>query len=97
MRAKNALAGTLPLPKELKSNKVEDIQEYLTWLQGQLDRQWRLLWQDVNTLQVPIGEFIYFGGKETDGSWRLGRSGADHILQHRDSGVWTTVELSSGS
>ena len=96
MRSKKSL-GSLPRPKDLKSNKLEDIQDFLEQMISELDRQWRLLHQDVSTIQIDADGFIYFGGKDTDGSWRVGRIGADWVLEHRDSGVWTTVELSHGT
>lgn len=43
--------------------------------------------------------FIYFGDKNTLGTWRIGRIGADWVMEHQTTivGTWVTVELSSGS
>ena len=95
MRSRKTLK--LPRPKDLKSNEVEDIQDMFRLLFEELDKQWRLLWGDLNTIQLDGDGFLYGGNKDTDGSWRMGRIGADWVLEHRDSGTWTTIELSSGS
>ncbi len=97
MRARKAL--NLPRPKDLKSNSLEDIQNILRLLFEEIDSQWRLLFQDVSTIQVDSGGFIYFGGKDTLGTWRLGRIGADWVLQHQTTtvGTWVTVDTAKGS
>jgi len=97
MKAKSSLKSVLPLAKELRSNNLTDIQNFLARIIDELDRQWRLLWQDATTIQVDADGFIYFGGQDTDGSWRIGRSGDDWILQYRHSGAWTTVDTAKGS
>ena len=33
---------------------------------------------------------VYFGDSETDGSWRITRSGNDLVIQRRESGSWVT-------
>ena len=38
------------------------------------------------------GGFSYFGDQNTDGSWRVGVSGTDFLIQVRVSGTWTTKE-----
>ena len=96
MRAKKTLES-LRRPKELKSNKLEDIQNFLRLWREELDRQWRLLFQDVATIQLDRDGFLYFGNKDTDGSWRIGRDGADWVLEHRASGTWTAVDTAKGS
>ncbi len=98
MRAKKSLSG-LPRPRDLRSNKLEDIQVYLQQLVTELDNQWRLLFQDVSTIQVDADGFIYFGNKDTLGTWRIGRSGADWVLEHQTTtvGTWVPVDLASGS
>ncbi len=95
MRTRKAL--NLRSDKDLKSNSLEDIRNELRLLYKELDSQWRLMFQDVSTIQLDTDGFLYGGNKDTDGSWRIGRIGADWVLQHRDSGTWTTVELSSGT
>lgn len=87
MQARKSL--DLPRPKDLKSNKLEEVQNHLRLLQEELDKQWRLIFQDLSTIQVDPDGFIYFGNKDTDGSWRIGRSGNDWNWQRRESGTWT--------
>ena len=66
MRAKKSLS--LPMPEALKSNKLEDIKEHFRLLTENLDKGYRLLYQDVATIQVDADGWIYFGEKE---SWSL--------------------------
>lgn len=86
MRAKNTIR--LPRPKDLQSNKLKDIQEYFRVFFDELDKAYRLLWQDVATIQVDSDGWIYFGGKDTDGSIRIGRSGNDWNVERRESGAY---------
>ena len=86
MRAKKSLG--LPLPEELTSNKLEDIKDYLTKFYEALDKGYRLLYQDTATIQVAEDGYIYFGEKDTDGSWRIGRSGNDWNIERRESGTY---------
>lgn len=87
MRAKKSLIS-LPRPKELRSNRLEDIQDFLQRAFDELDRQWKLLWQDVSTIEVDPDGWIYFGGKDVDGSWRVGRVGNNWEMQRRESGTY---------
>lgn len=87
MRAKSSLR--LPRPKDLKSNKLEDIQDHLRKLYEELDKAWRLLWQDVSTIQVDEDGWIYFGNKDTDGTYRIGRDGTAWNMERRESGTYT--------
>lgn len=87
MRAKKTLR--LPRPKELRSNKLEDIQNHLRILYEELDSAWKLLWQDINTFQVDGDNWIYFGGKNATGSIRIGQSGTDWVVQHFIAGTYT--------
>lgn len=87
MRARKSLK--LPRPKDLKSNKLEDVQNHLRLLHEEIDKQWRLLFQDLSVIQVDDDGWIYFGNKDTDGTWRIGRSGNDWTLERRESGTWT--------
>ena len=87
-------------PKELRSNSLQDIQEFLQRWKDELDRTYRLVLSDITTVQIgsgTTGNFLYFGDADTDGSWRIGKSGADYVLEHRDSGVWTNVKLNPGT
>ena len=86
MRTKNTLK--LPKPKELQSTKLEDIQDYFERIFKELSNTHRLLWQDVAVFQVDKDGFIYFGNKDTDGSWRLGTVSGDFLTQHRENGKW---------
>lgn len=88
MDARKSLLNLLSTRK-LKSNKLEDVQEYFDWIIAEINKQWRLLWQDVNTIQVDPDGFIYFGGKDVDGSWRVGRVGNNWEFQRRESGTYT--------
>ena len=99
MRAKKALSESLPKPKELKTNKVEDIQNYLQIFIDVIDKQWRLLAGDVSTFQIDTDGFIYFGNKDTLGTFRLGRSGDDWVLEHQTTtvGTWVRVRTTKGS
>ncbi len=82
----------LPRPRDLKSNKLKDIQDWLQKYIDEHDKQYRLLVQDITTIQVEADNFIYFGGKDTDGSWRQGRDGNNFVTQRRESGVWVTKD-----
>lgn len=88
MRARRTL--NLPMPKELTTNKLEGIQEYLRRLQDELDKQWRLLYQDVTVIQVDTGGWIYFGGKDAAGSARIGLVGTDWVCQHYIAGAYAS-------
>lgn len=90
MRAKKTLR--LPRPRDLKSNKKEDIQDHLRLLYEELDKAWRLLWQDVAVIQIDDDGWLYFGGKDTNGTWRIGRSGDNLITERRESGAYVTKD-----
>ncbi len=93
MQARKSLK--LPRPKDLKSNKLEDVQEIFRIFFEELDKQWRLLWQDLSTIQVDSDGFIYFGQKDVDGTWRIGRSGTDWDMQRRESGTYVAKGAAS--
>ena len=97
MRSKNAL--NLRTDRDLKSNSLEDIRNEFRLLYEELDTQYRLLHQDVATPQLEVDGFFYFGNKDTLGTWRMGRIGADWVLQHQTTtvGTWVTVDLSAGT
>ncbi len=73
----------------LKSNKVEDIQNFLELWRSEIDKQYRLLWEDINTIQVDGDGWIYFGGKNAVGSARIGLVGTDWEVQLFISGAYT--------
>ena len=79
MQARKSLQ--LPRPGDLQSMKLPDLQKYFGRLQEELDKQYRLMFQDINTIQVDIDNYIYFGGKNTEGSWRQGRDGDNFVTQ----------------
>lgn len=81
----------LPRGQELRSNNLKDIQEYMDRFRQVLDDTHRQLVQDIGTIQVDADGFIYFGGQDTDGSWRIGRDGADWTLDHLESGTWVNA------
>lgn len=86
MRAKKSLS--LPMPESLKSNKLEDIKEHFRLLTEKLDKGYRLLFQDVATIQVDADGWIYFGEKDTDGSWRIGRVDNNWEMQRHEDGEY---------
>lgn len=86
MRARPALK--LPRARDLKTNTLKDLQDFYELLREELDKQWRLLFQDVSTIQVGDDGWIYFGNKNTDGTWRIGRSGNDWNMERRESGTY---------
>jgi len=89
MKAKSSLS--LPMPKALTSNKLEDIQEHFRKINEALDKQYRLLWQDAATIQIDVDGWIYFGNKDTDGSWRIGEVSNNCEIQKRILSTWTTM------
>ena len=92
-RAKKTIG--LPLPKELASNTVEALQHHFELHKTALDDMYKRLLSDITTIQVgggsgiEVGDWIYFGDKDTDGSWRIGREDNNWVGQRRESGVWT--------
>ena len=40
--------------------------------------------------KLPSTDALYFGDKDTDGSWRIIRSGNNLVFQRRESGSWVT-------
>ena len=88
MRARKTLK--LRSHRDLKSNSVEAVRNELRLLYEELDRQYRLLWEDINTLQVDGDGWIYFGGKNQTNSVRIGMSGSsDWVVQHYIAGTYT--------
>lgn len=88
MRARKSL--NLPRPKDLQSNKLEDIQNHLRLLYEELIKQWQLLFQDVAVIQVDTDGWIYFGGKDAVGSARIGLVGTDWVCQHYIAGAYVS-------
>ena len=97
MRARKTLG--LPLARELKSNSLTDLQNFFGQLFTELDKQWRLIHQDVSTIQLDDDGFLYFGNKDTLGTFRLGRDGADWVLEHQTTtiGTWVRIRKTKGS
>ena len=91
MQARKTLQ--LPKPKDLKQNTLEATQEFFDKVIKELDKQWRLIWQDSHTIQIDSDVFLYWGGKDTDGSWRFGRVGDTLVLQFRSSGTWADIAM----
>ena len=79
----------IPRIESLRSNKLEDIKNLLGPFFDQLDRLYRLLWQDISEITIDSDGWIYFGEQNTDGTWRIGREGDNWVGQRRESGVWT--------
>ena len=82
MRTKKTLR--LPRSKELKSNKLEDIQNHLQLLYDELDKAWRLIFQDVTTRESQ--DFVLTGVR-----WRIVSVGDNLEVQKKISGIWTTM------
>lgn len=78
------------MPKELTSNKLSDIQEHFRRWREELDKQWRLLFQDVQVIQVDTDGWIYFGGKDAVGSARIGLVGTNWVCQHYIAGDYVS-------
>ena len=89
----------LPRARDLQSNKLEDIQDFLENMIRELDTQWRLLYQDVSTIQLDTDGYLYFGNKDTLGTFRLGRDGDDWVLEHQTAvvGTWVRIRTTKGS
>jgi hypothetical protein len=43
-------------------------------------------------IEIGSGDAFYFGDPDTDGSWRITRSGSNLIFQRRESGTWVTKD-----
>lgn len=79
MRAKKTLR--LPRPKELQSNKLEDIQNHFRLYYEALDKAWRSMFADL----------IYDEDKFTSTKWRLIEDGENMLVQKKIGGTWTTI------
>lgn len=44
------------------------------------------------TLTVNAADYTYWGPSGTDGTWRMGRSGSDFVIQRRESGSYVTKQ-----
>ena len=88
MLSKPSLLATVPKARDLKSNKLKDIQVFLDRLINGINTQYELMHQDISTLQVNPGEWIYFGGKNVVGSARIGLVGTDWVCQHFIAGTY---------
>ncbi len=94
MRARKTLK--LRSHRDLKSNSAEAIRNEFRLLYEELDKQYRLLWEDINTLQVDGDGWIYFGGKNAVNSIRIGKTGtSDWVVQHFIAGTYTERMKSS--
>ena len=43
---------------------------------------------DYNLTDLEATDVIYFGDRNTNGSWRFIRDGNDFLVQRRESGAW---------
>ena len=43
-------------------------------------------------VQTASDAFFYIGDSGTDGSWRIGRSGNNMVMERRESGNWVTKQ-----
>ena len=50
--AKSPKSIGLPLPKSLRSNKLEDVQDHLRLMNEALDSMYKLLVSDINTVSI---------------------------------------------
>ena len=81
----------LALPKTLRSNKLVDIQNFLQLWKDSFDDMYKLLISDIITVELTGGAggaVIYFGDKNTDGTWRIVVSGTDLNIEKRESGTY---------
>jgi len=81
----------LPLAKELKANKLEDIQSHFKKMKDALDNMYKFLLSDISTIEVGGGTsdaWIYFGGKNAVGSARVGLVGTTWECQHYIAGTY---------
>lgn len=85
----------LPLPRSLESNSLEAIQHHFDLYKTALDNMYKFLMSDITTIEITDGggsggegPYIYFGDKDTDGSWRIGIAEPDLNKERRESGVW---------
>lgn len=44
----------------------------------------------VGDAEVGSGNYVYWGDPSTNGSWRIGRSGNNLVMERRESGSWVT-------
>ena len=91
--AKSPKTIGLPLPRSLKSNKLEDIQNHLRLFNEALDSMYKLLLSDISTVSIGSGigtNWIYFGGIDAVGSARIGLVGTDWVCQHYIAGTYTS-------
>ena len=47
-------------------------------------------WEPVGKGVLSSADFIYFGAVDTNGTWRIGRSGDNLVFQRRESGTYVT-------
>ncbi len=86
----------LPLSKELKTDKLKDIQHHFELYREALDRMYQYLLSDITTIQIGdgsvivigLGDWIYFGGVDQVGSARIGLVGTEWVCQHFISGTY---------
>lgn len=54
----------LPRSKDLKSNKLKDVQEHLQLLYDELDRTYRRQFDDIGRMEdgAEVGQMMYFNG-----------------------------------
>ncbi len=95
MQAKSSLLSVLPSGRELRSVKLEDIQNFFDRYRREINSQYELLFQDVSTIQVDTDGWIYFGGKDVVGSARIGLVGTDWVCQHFIAGAYASRLASS--
>ena len=96
--AKSPKTIGLPLAKELRSNKLEDIQHQFELFKTKLDNMYKFLLSDITTIQIGggsaliVGDFIYFNGKDVAGSWRIGKdpSGTSWLMQFFEGGAYVS-------
>ena len=85
----------LPLSKELRSADLEAVQHHFELFKTALDDMYKRLLSDITTIKIGdgtgiiVGDWIYFGDKDTDDSWRIGREDNNWVGQRRESSVWT--------
>lgn len=91
----------LPVSMELDRSGIERLpvpEPMKIWLRRLVDRLeeiYKLQRQDLIVIQVDEDGWIYFGEKDTDGTWRVGRSGNDWNMERRESGSYVAKGAST--
>lgn len=64
------------------SNQLVELNSYLQKMQAKIN----------DSLELASDEAVYFGDRNTNGSWRIIRSGNNLLIQRLETSVWTTKD-----